>query len=598
MCRKGKQIVLRSALALGIKTMRGWKTDYDWVVVGSGYGGSVSALRLAEVGQRVLVVEKGRKFELEEFPKTNWDLPNWVWVPKAGLHGMLQLSFLDHVTVLHGVGLGGGSLCSAAVMSMPSSKFFQASVWAEHGDWQQILAPYYQQARRMMGVGPNPANTRGDEVLISLAREDKQEQRFHACDVSVYWGEAGKTVPDPYFDGQGPERVGCTQCGACMTGCRVGAKNTLDRNYLYLAEKKGADIRANSEVVAVRPRENGGYTVEVLTTGEEGSATRLSYTTSNVVFAAGVMGTVPLLLRMKVDPQGLPKLSDQLGKRVFANNEALVAAVSTEDSANFSQGVAITSNYELDERTTVEPVRYGEGSGAFRAFLLPHVSGKRFAGRAWGMLKQWVSKPGTWARVLTAPDMARQAQLLLFMRAVESSLTLRLGRQARGGFVQEMVSEQEQSSEEYGTFVNEIMVFAQRFAEKIKGTPMRLMTESLFGVPTSVHILGGCAMGDSKEQAVIDWEHQVFEYPGLYVIDGSSLPANPGVHPALTITAMAERAMACVRKVLEVQTPPESPTPSAMNSEVREMLCEIKSMDDFFTTHFCPRTQNGSCFSA
>ena len=517
-------------------------THFDFVIIGSGFGGSVSALRLAEKGHKVLVLEKGRRFSTEDFPKSNWDLRKWLWAPALGLKGIFQMSFFEHVTILHGVGVGGGSLVYANTLPMPKDAFFQAPSWAHLADWKQELERHYATARRMLGATPNPTKTRGDRVLEEIASDMGRAEHFHLADVGVFFGEPGKKVADPYFAGEGPERVGCTACGACMTGCRVGAKNTLDRNYLYLAEKRGVAVKPETEVTAVRPREGGGYRIET----KDSFGVRKQkgvINAANVVFAGGVMGTVPLLLKMKADPEGLPKLSDRLGDFVRTNSEALIGILSPEKGEDFSKGIAITSILHTDEHSHIEPVRYAEGSGFFRLLALPHSPGPTAVARLLGAVRGFAKRPLMWTRALTVMDYAKQSQILLYMRTLEGTLTLRTGRSAFTGFAEGLVTRLAPGTQAPTAFMDEANDLAQRFADKVKGVTVTLLTETLLGVPTTAHILGGCCMADSPSSGVIDSQHRVFGYDGLYVIDGSAVSANPGVNPSLTITALAERAM-------------------------------------------------------
>ncbi len=514
--------------------------DFDAVVIGSGFGGSTSALRLSEKGYRVLVVEKGKRFAAEDFPTTNWDLKRWMWRPELGLRGIFQMSFLEHVTVLHGVGVGGGSLVYANTLPTPKTKFFSAPSWAHLADWERELEPHYASARRMLGAARNPRVTRGDEVLREIGRDLGREDHFHLTEVAVYFGTPGRRVPDPYFGGQGPERVGCTFCGACMTGCRVGAKNTLDRNYLYLAEKRGAQVLAETEVTAVRPLEGGGYRVELRATF---GGARSPVTARNVVFAGGVMGTVPLLLAMKEDRDGLPALSDRVGDSVRTNSEALCGVIVPGGHEDFSKGVAITSILHTDDHSHIEPVRYAAGSGFFRTMILPQTTGagvfSRLAGAARGVLKN----PLAWARAYAVPDFARQSQVLLYMRTLEGTLSMRLGRGVRTGFRRGLTTKLDDPASRPRSDMPEALDLANRFAEKVGGVAATLLTETVLGVPTTAHILGGACMGSGPDAGVIDQRHRVHGYDGLFVIDGSAVSANPGVNPSLTITALAERAM-------------------------------------------------------
>jgi cholesterol oxidase len=514
---------------------------YDWVIVGSGFGGSVSAHRLTQKGYKVLVIEKGRRFAAEDFPKTNWDLKRWMWNPSLGLKGIFQMSFMKHMTVLHGVGVGGGSLVYANTLPTPKSAFFQSGSWSELADWENELAPHYATAKRMLGATPNPLKTKGDHVLEEIAKEMGREEHFHPTEVAVYFGEPNKTAPDPFFDGEGPDRVGCTFCGACMTGCRVGAKNTLDKNYLYLAEKHGAEVVPETEVTAIRPLDGQGFRIEARGTFHKSDLCEV--TADRVILSGGVMGTMPLLLQMKEDPKGLPKLSDRVGDFVRSNSEALFGVVSTEKGANFSKGVAITSILHTDEHSHIEPVRYGAGSGFFRTLLAPHAPGPTVLARLWGALMAVLRRPLLWTRALFIRDMGKQSQVLLYMRTIEGTLRMRLGREIRTGFRRGLVTQVDDPAQAPSAFIEEATELAEKFAEKVHGVPTTLMTETLLGVPSTAHILGGACMGASAQTGVINANHEVFNYPGLYVIDGSAISANPGVNPSLTITTLAERAM-------------------------------------------------------
>lgn len=524
------------------------ESHWDWIVIGSGFGGSVSALRLAEKGYRVLVLEKGKRFHPAEFPTSNWDVRRWLWQPELGMRGIFQMSFLSHLTVLHGVGVGGGSLVYANTLPMPKSSFFESPSWAHLADWQRELEPHFITARRMLGATSNPVTTPGDRVLLSIAKDLGKESDFHPTEVGVFFGEPGREVPDPYFGGEGPNRVGCTSCGACMTGCRVGAKNTLDQNYLYLAEKRGAEVRAETEVLSVRPREEGGYLIETKHSfGDE----RTVFTAERVIFAGGVMGTIPLLLRMREDPKALPRLSARVGDFVRTNSEALIGVIAPGSEDDFSKGVAITSILETDEYSHLEPVRYAEGSGFFRMLALPQVTGGNLATRLFETALHFMKAPMEWVRAFTVKDFAKHTQILLYMRTLEGSLRLRLGRNARTRFRRGLTSELAEGTPAPSAFMPEATELARRFAEKVKGTTVTMMTETLAGTPTTAHILGGACMGRDASEGVIDAQHRVFGYDGLYVIDGSTISANPGVNPSLTITALAERAMSHISNKTE-----------------------------------------------
>jgi cholesterol oxidase len=517
---------------------------YDWVIIGSGFGGSVSAHRLTQKGYKVLVLEKGRRFADEDFPKTNWDLKNWMWNPAMGLKGIFQMSFMKHMTVLHGVGVGGGSLVYANTLPTPKSAFFQSGSWSALADWETELAPHYATAKRMLGATPNPLVTKGDRVMREIAQDIGREEHLHPTEVAVYFGEANKGVPDPYFEGEGPDRVGCTFCGACMTGCRVGAKNTLVKNYLYLAEKNGAEVLPETEVTGIQPQDSGGYRVEARPTFGKGDAK--AFTANRVILAGGVMGTMPLLLQMKELASGLPRLSDRVGDFVRSNSESLIAVLSPKKGTNFAKGVAITSILHTDEHSHIEPVRYGAGSGFFRTLLAPHSPGPTVLARLWGGVVAFMRQPIRWLRALFVRDLAKQSQILLYMRTLEGTLRMRLGREWRTGYRRGLVTEVDDPTQAPAAFIEEASDLAERFADKTEGVTANLMTETLLGVPSTAHILGGACMGDSAQTGVINANHEVFNYPGLYVIDGSAISANPGVNPSLTITTLAERAMSLI----------------------------------------------------
>jgi cholesterol oxidase len=520
---------------------------YDFAIVGSGFGGSVSALRLVEKGYRVLLLEKGRRFSADDFPRTNWDLRRWMWLPELALHGIFKMSFFPHITVVHGVGFGGGSLVYANTLPVPKSAFFQADSWGHLADWEKELGPHYATAKRMLGATPNPHFTRIDEVFRELAKDIGRSEHFHPTDVAVYFGEAGKTVPDPYFGGEGPDRTGCIQCGACMTGCRHGAKNTLDRNYLFLAERRGLVVRTESEVVHVTPLDGGepgsnGYRIETLEGLGPKRRHAKSYQAKQVIFSGGVMGTVDLLLKLKADPAGLPRLSERLGDHVRTNSESLIAVVTRNRDLDLSKGVAISSIIHTDDHSHIEPCRYGEGSGFFRTMLGPHVGGSTLTERLLNVASVLAKSPLSFLRAATVPDLAKQSIILLYMRTLEGFIRLKRGRSLTTGYRTGLTTELGQGPAPTAS-IPEATALAHRVAEKIQGFPTTLLTETTLGIPTTAHILGGCCMGDSALTGVIDKDHRAFGYSGLFVIDGSAISANPGVNPSLTITALAERAM-------------------------------------------------------
>jgi cholesterol oxidase len=516
--------------------------DADFVVVGSGFGGSVSALRLVEKGYRVLVLEAGKRWRTGEFPKTNWLLHKFLWLPTLGFYGIQRITLLKNVLVLSGAGVGGGSLVYANTLLEPPDAFFGDARWAGLDDWKTRLAPHYERAKRMLGATPSRFLGAGDQTLREVAEELGVADTFHQPEVAVYFGEPGRPAPDPYFGGEGPERVGCTYCGGCMVGCNVGAKNTLDKNYLYLAEKAGVEVRPLTTVTGVRPLPEGGYAVETRRTGPFGrrSATLRA---RRVVLAGGVLGTVPLLLDCK--RRGLlPNLSDRLGDYVRTNSEAIVGALSRRADASNSRGIAITSGFYPDPQTHVEIVRYGEGQdamGRLSALMVDGAGGRlrrlaRFCG-------QILRHPLDFFRTQVPWGWAKRTVILLAMQSVDNHLRVKLERPWWWPFRPRLVSELPAGQSLPPTFIPVANLIARKVAEKTDGVALGAINEALLDAPTTAHILGGCSMGVDSDHGVIAADHQVFDYPGLYVCDGSAISANIGVNPSLTITAMTELAM-------------------------------------------------------
>jgi cholesterol oxidase len=521
--------------------------DADTVIVGSGFGGSVSALRLAEKGYRVLVLEKGTRFASSDFPKSNWNVKRWLWLPSVGCRGIFKMTFLPHVTALSGVGVGGGSLVYANTLPVPTDEFFSSPSWGDLADWKRELTPHYATAKRMLGATRVPFTTLPDEVLREVGKDIGREDGWSPTDVAVFFGEPGVKVPDPYFGGEGPERSGCTRCGGCMVGCRHDAKNTLDKNYLWLAEKRGAKVEADTEVLWVRPREGGGFAVTARTGRSLFPFLRKTRTISarNVVFSGGVLGTVELLLKLKERPDGLPKISDRLGDFVRTNSEVLMGVVTERRDVDLSEGIAIGSILQTDAHSHLEPVRYPAGSGFFRPLAMPHAPGDTVGTRLLNAGAMFVKKPWATLKAAFVSDWAKYTMILLYMRTSEGTLRMKLGRGIRTLFRRGLTTGTG-SGPQAKAWVPEATELARRVEKKLDGYTESLATETLLGIPTTAHILGGCCMGTSAASGVIDERHRVFGYEGLYVIDGSAISANPGVNPSLTITALAERAMSLI----------------------------------------------------
>lgn len=505
---------------------------WDAIVIGSGFGGSVSALRLTEKGYRVLVLEKGRRFEAEDFPKTNREVRRWMWAPSVGCRGPFQMTFLPHLTALSGVGVGGGSLVYANTLPVPKDSFFSAPSWAGLADWRHQLTSHYETASRMLGATENRLPADSDHCIKELARSLGREDSYHMNPVGVYFGEKGVTVDDPYFGGEGPSRTGCIGCGGCMLGCRYNAKNSLDKNYLYLAEKLGCVVKPESEVLFLEPVGRG---YRLRTKNDE-------YLTQKVFLSGGVLGTVPLLLKMREHSQGLPRLSHTLGDFVRTNSESLIGVVSNRTDLDFSQGVAIGSIFQTDEHSHLEPVRYPPGSDFFRFLGAPHVPGDTTALRMAQLFRVLLTQPRAYLRSVLKKDFARRTAILLYMRSLEGHMKLKLGRSLWNGFRHALTSENSEGPAPSND-IPEATELAKLFCYQVDGFAQNLVTETLLGIPTTAHILGGCCMGKSVEDGVINIDHEVFGYPGMYVVDGSAVSANPGVNPSLTITALAERAL-------------------------------------------------------
>jgi cholesterol oxidase len=517
--------------------------DADFLIVGSGFGGSVSALRLVEKGYRVLVLEAGRRFAAEDFPRTNWNLRKFLWAPALGCYGIQRITPLRDALVLSGAGVGGGSLVYANTLLIPPRPFFVDPRWGHLDDWERALAPHYQTALRMLGATPARFIGRGDEVLREVAEEMGRGDTFHQPTVAVYFGQPGETVPDPFFGGEGPARSGCVLCGGCMVGCRYRAKNTLDYNYLYLAEKRGATVVPLTTVEGIAPREGGGYLVTTRRTGAWiPGPTRRAWRARQVVLAAGVVGTVPLLMSCK-QAGLLPALSDRLGDVVRTNSEAIVGAMSRDPAVNHSQGIAITSGFYPEDDTHIEVVRYGRGQDAMgRLATLMVDGGVGWARRLGRWLGAVVTHPLDFLRTLVPWGFAKASVILLVMQTRNNHMRLRLRRRWWWPFRPSLGSETPPGQARPPTYIPVANQVARRVAAKTDGIALGAINEAFWDAPITAHILGGCTMGDSAERGVIDRDHQVFGYPGLYVLDGSAVSANLGVNPALTICALTEYA--------------------------------------------------------
>ncbi|OIJ99207.1 cholesterol oxidase [Streptomyces colonosanans] len=532
--------------------------DYDVIVVGSGFGGSVTALRLTEKGYRVGVLEAGRRFTRGSLPKNSWDLKNYLWAPALGLYGIQRIHLLGNVMVLAGAGVGGGSLNYANTLYVPPKAFFDDPQWKDITDWQEELKPYYDQARRMLGVRLNPTLTPSDVHLKAAAQRMGVGDTFHMAPVGVFFGDGddadgtakarpGEEVPDPYFGGAGPARRACTECGECMTGCRHGAKNTLNENYLHLAETAGAVVHPMTTVVSVTDDSRGGYAVAALPTDRKRKGEGRTFTARRVVLAAGTYGTQTLLHRMKANGQ-LPYISDRLGDLTRTNSEALVGA-QTDDrryreahgstKADFTRGVAITSSVHPDENTHIEPVRYGKGSNAMGSLSILQVPYAEGSSRVLAWLANAARHPWLVARSLSNRRWSERTIIGLVMQSLDNSLTTYL---KPNGVGKGLLTARQGHGAPNPKQIRAASEAASAIADEINGFAGSNVGE-LMGTPLTAHFLGGCPIGASRETGVIDPYHRLYGHPGIAVVDGAAVSANLGVNPSLTITAQAERAM-------------------------------------------------------
>ncbi len=523
------------------------RDTFDFVVIGSGFGGSVSAMRLAEKGYKTAVLERGKRYSADDFPKTNWNIPKFIWAPAARCFGIMGINLMDDIWILNGSGVGGGSLVYASTHIKPKRPFYQAEEWRDLADWETDLAPHFETASRMLGVNENPNLWPADIALRDIADDLGMGGTFTHTPVAIYFGTPNVTVPDPYFGGEGPDRAGCQQCGGCMVGCQHNAKNTLDKNYLYFAEKWGAEVRAESNVAGIRPLygaqpDNARYEITYERITDWGVKRRNTIRTTNVVVAAGVLGTVDLLLKCRDEAGALPHLSPRLGERVRSNSEALVGVTAKGSGENYAQGVAITSHFWIDEVTSVEPVRYPIGSSLMRNLMFPMIDlGKSKWDRLKAVIVSTIKRPSDFLTVRVFSEWARKNTVLLVMQTEDNRMKFKRGRGLWTLFKRGLRTERD-PDQPIPAVVDAGREVLTRFADKVDGVPWIGLNE-LIGKPNTAHILGGCAIAADVEHGVVDTNQEVFGYRGLYVADGSVIPANLGVNPSLTITAMTELAM-------------------------------------------------------
>jgi cholesterol oxidase len=521
--------------------------DYDWLVIGSGFGGSVSALRLSEKGHAVGVLECGRRFADDEFPKSTADLKRYFWNPRLGMKGIFRLTNFKDVAVVSGCGVGGGSLGYACTLYVPPKQFFEDRQWAEMEDWEAELAPHYAEAQRMLGVVENPHEDPADQLLRELGEELGVGDTYKRTPVGIYFGERGKQATDPFFGGDGPERTGCMMCARCMVGCVHGAKNTLVKNYLYLAEKRGARVMAERTVIDVRPigaaDGSEGYEVESVRSGAWLRKERRVQRARGVVVAAGPLGTNRLLQKCRLEGS-LPRVSERLGELVRTNSESILTVTVPEDYPDdLIERVAISSSIYPDPNTHIETVTYGDDGDSMRLlYTLLTGDGTRVT-RPLKLLAQLIRHPDRLVKVLFAKHWSRRTIIILVMQTLDNAIALRPRKGPFGSFWLQTEQDPERPNP---TFIPVANKAAEWFAKRTGGIAQSSVTEALFNIPSTAHILGGAVIAPDPSQGVVDSRQRVFGYENLLVCDGSAIPANVGVNPSLTITALAEHAISHV----------------------------------------------------
>ena len=513
------------------------KKIYDYIVIGSGFGGSVSAMRLAEKGYSVLILEKGKAYQAKDFPKTNWNFPKFFWAPLIKWFGFQKLSFFKEVFILSGVGVGGGSLVYANTHMFPPDEFFSNTAWSYFKDWKKVLEPFYEKARFMLGTTKNKSFDREDEVLQEVARDMGRESSFEGVNVGVYFGDTEKEV-DPYFKGLGPKRKGCIECAGCMVGCRHNAKNTLDKNYLFFAKKFGSEIEAERMVEQIEFREDH-YHIHTHSSTSWFKRNKETFISKGLVVSGGVLGTMNILLKQKHKNKTLTALSDKLGENLRTNSESLCGVTAPKEKLN--HGLAITSIFNPDEKTHIEVVKYPDGSDAMRLFSTLATGPGHPVIRIIKLFFNILKNPFKFLKIMVGKNWAKKSVIFLVMQSVENSMKMVYKRFPF--FRISIWNKKENRVLPYIDIGQKVML---DYAKKINGIPQNTITEVLFNMSTTAHIIGGCPMGKNKAEGVVNDKFEVHGYPRMYILDGSIIPCNLGVNPSLTITALSEYAMSSI----------------------------------------------------